>query len=158
MFLVHDDQAKALQRREHRRTGADDDVDLAAADAVPLIVPLSVRERAVLNRHPAAEHTAKERRDGRRQRNFRHHQQDLPAGAADAIGQAQVDLALAAAGDAVQERRVEGGRVGQRRQRVERRLLLFRQDTRRIRRHRGQRRALEWIAVVGILAQAQQPA
>ena len=40
----------------------DHDVDLAAADALPLIVPLAVRERAVLNGHAVAERRAKQRR------------------------------------------------------------------------------------------------
>ena len=36
VLLVDDDQADVLERREDRRPRADDDVDLAAPDAVPL--------------------------------------------------------------------------------------------------------------------------
>ncbi len=42
VLFVHDDQADRTQRREYCRPGADDDVHVAAADAVPLIVPLAV--------------------------------------------------------------------------------------------------------------------
>ena len=43
------------ERREHRRARADDDVDVAAADALPLIVALAVREAAVLDGDALAE-------------------------------------------------------------------------------------------------------
>ena len=55
MLLVDDDQADVGERREHRRPRADDDVDVAAADALPLIVALAVGEPAVLNRDAIAE-------------------------------------------------------------------------------------------------------
>ncbi len=48
----------ARERRKHGRTRADDDVDVAAADAMPLIVALAVGEAAVLNGHPLAERAA----------------------------------------------------------------------------------------------------
>ena len=80
MLLVDDDDADARQRREHRRSRADDDVHVAAADAVPLIVALAVRERAVLNRDAIAERAAEERGHRRRQRDLRDHQQHLTSG------------------------------------------------------------------------------
>ena len=55
MLLVDDDQPERSQRREHRRPRADDDVDVAAADALPLVVALAVGEPAVLDRHAVAE-------------------------------------------------------------------------------------------------------
>ncbi len=58
---------------------------------------------------------AEQRRDRRRQRDFRHEHQHAAAGARDGGREAQVDLGLAAAGDAVQQRDVERARVGQRR-------------------------------------------
>ena len=65
MLLVDDDQAEPVERREHRRARADDDVDLAAAHAVPLVVPLAVGEAAVLDGDAVAEagpHAAGHRR------------------------------------------------------------------------------------------------
>ena len=46
MLLVHDHQTQTPHRREHRGSGADNDVDVAAADAMPLVVPLAVGQAA----------------------------------------------------------------------------------------------------------------
>ena len=51
-----------LERREHRRARADDDVDVAAADALPLVVALAVREAAVLDGDAVAERLAEDAR------------------------------------------------------------------------------------------------
>ncbi len=61
MLFVDDDQAELVERREDRRPRADDDVDLAAPDALPLIVPLAVGQAAVLNGHAVAERLAEQR-------------------------------------------------------------------------------------------------
>ena len=42
MLLVDDNQAHLLERREDCRARADDDVDVATADALPLVVTLAV--------------------------------------------------------------------------------------------------------------------
>ena len=55
VLLIHDDEAGIGERRKHRRARADHDVDVAAADAVPLIVALAIGEAAVLNRDRVAE-------------------------------------------------------------------------------------------------------
>ncbi len=47
VFLVDDDQAEGLHGREDSRTRADDDVRLAVADLVPLIVAFASAEIAV---------------------------------------------------------------------------------------------------------------
>ena len=107
MLLVDDDQADVLERREHRRARADDDVDVAAADALPLVVALAVGEAAVLDGDALAERLAEQRGGGRRQRDLRHEHQHAAAGVADAGREAEVDLGLAAAGDAVQQRDAE---------------------------------------------------
>ena len=60
VLFVDDDQADVLERGEHGGAGADHDVDVAAADALPLIVPLAVGEAAVLNRHAVAERLAEQ--------------------------------------------------------------------------------------------------
>ena len=61
MLLVDNDDADARQRREHRRSRADDDIHITTTDAVPLIVAFTVRETAVLNSDAIAERAAKER-------------------------------------------------------------------------------------------------
>ena len=108
MLLVHDDEAEPLERREHGGARADHDVHVAAADALPLIVPLAVRERAVLDGDARAERAAEQRGHRRRQRDLGHHA-SAPAVPErhDPLGQAQIDLGLAAAGDAVQQRHAE---------------------------------------------------
>ena len=82
MLLVDDDQAEPLERREDRRPRADDDVDVAAADALPLIVALAVGQAAVLDRDAVAERLAEQRGDGRRQRDLRHQHQHASVRAA----------------------------------------------------------------------------
>src|SRR5438067_1512799 len=49
VFLVDDDEAEVLDGREYGRSRADDDRDIAAPNAVPLIVTLTGRQPAVLN-------------------------------------------------------------------------------------------------------------
>ena len=75
VLLVDDDQAERAQRREHRRPRADDDVDVAAADALPLVVALAVGEAAVLDGDALAERAAERGGNGGRQRDLRHQQQ-----------------------------------------------------------------------------------
>ena len=130
VLLVDDDQADAIERREHRRPRADDDVHVAAADALPLIVTLAVGESAVLDRDAVAKGVAEERGDRRRQRDFRDERSASrrPRGA-DARQRAQIDLGLAAARDAVQQRDAKLLAVGDRPQPLERRCLLARQLT-----------------------------
>ena len=95
------------ERREDRRARADDDVHFAAPDAVPLVVAFAVGEPAVLDRHARAEARAEHRRDRGRQRDLRHQHQHAAARRAHRLGQAQIDLGLAAAGDAMQQRDAE---------------------------------------------------
>ena len=58
VLLVDDNQADLFERREDGRPRADDDVDVAAADALPLIVTLAVGEAAVLDGDALAERLA----------------------------------------------------------------------------------------------------
>src|SRR5262249_22988894 len=55
VFLIDNDEPDVLERREHGRARADHDADLAAPDAMPLVVPLTRRKPAVLDRHGVAE-------------------------------------------------------------------------------------------------------
>ena len=74
VFFVHDHEAKRSNGREHCRPRADDDVDVSAADAMPLVVALAVGKAAVLDRHASAERALERGGDRRRQRDFRHEQ------------------------------------------------------------------------------------
>src|SRR5207237_1748272 len=124
VLLVDDDEADALERRKDGRARADDDVDVAAADALPLIVALAVAEAAVLNGDAVAERRAEERGRRRRERDLRDQHQDAASGIADGSRETNVDLGLAAAGDAVQQRDAELAGLGQLAKPIERRLLL----------------------------------
>ena len=121
----------ARKRGEHRRSRADDDVDVAAPDAVPLIVPFAVGQAAVLDGDPLAKRLAELQRDSRRQRNLGHEQQDPASSTTDVGCEPQVELGLAAAGDAVQERGLKVAAVDERPQARQRRVLFGREDERR---------------------------
>ena len=134
MLLVDDDQADRAQGGEHRRPRANDHVDVAAPYAMPLIVTLTVGEAAVLNGHPLAKRLAELERDGRRQRNLGHQQQNPTAAAPHFCCEPQVELGLAAAGDAVQERRLKTAALDEPAQGRQRGLLFGGENERRSRR------------------------
>ena len=119
MLLVDDDQADLLERREHGRARADDDVDVAAADPLPLVVALAVGEAAVLDGDALAERLAEQGGGGRGQGDLRHEHQRAPSGCADRGREPDVDLGLAAAGHAVQQRDAELAGRGQGEEAVE---------------------------------------
>jgi hypothetical protein len=158
VFLVHDDHADLGHRREHRRPRAHHHVHVAAPDAMPLIVALAVGEPAVLNGDAFAERGSKERRDRRSQGDLRHHQQRLASGAAGAIGQAQIDLGLATARHAVQQRHAKLRGIGERTKLFERGLLLGRELPFSRDLHAGKRGTLERVTLVGLAAPRHQAA
>ncbi len=131
MLLVDDDQADRAQGRKHRRPRADDHVDVAAPNAMPLIVTLAVGEAAVLNGHPLAERLAELEGDGRRQRNLGHQQQNPTAAAPYFCCEPQVELGLAAARDAVQERGLKPAALDEPAQGCQRGLLFGGENERR---------------------------
>jgi hypothetical protein len=108
VLFVDDDQADALERREDRGAGADDDRDVAAANPLPLVVPLTVGQAAVLDGDAIAKRLPEQGGDGRGEGDFRHQHQDAASGGEHLGGQPQVDFRLAAAGDAVQQRDAKG--------------------------------------------------
>ncbi|MGC4085399.1 MAG: hypothetical protein QM736_25575 [Vicinamibacterales bacterium] len=55
MLFIDDDQADVAQWSEDGGARAHDHVDIAAANALPLIVTLAVREPTVLDGHALAE-------------------------------------------------------------------------------------------------------
>ena len=108
VLLVHDDEAERFDRRKDGRARADDDPRAALANLVPFVVALAGGQMAVQHRHQRLQRAGAEPRleplDGlRRERDFRHeHNRALAVfqGVGDGL---QINLGLAAAGDAVQE-------------------------------------------------------
>ena len=86
MLLVDDHQAQRSHRREHRRAGADDNVHVTAADALPLIVAFAVGESAVLDGDALAKGGAEERRNRGGQRDLRHEEEYTAAAAVHDLG------------------------------------------------------------------------
>jgi len=103
VLLVQDDHAGRRQRREQRRAGADNHVGLAAVNPEPLVVALAVGEHAVQDGQATAEVGHEPLGQRRSQRDLRHqHERGAPA-AQRVMDQLDVDLGLAAAGDAEHE-------------------------------------------------------
>jgi hypothetical protein len=136
--------------------GCDDDVDLAPANPLPLIVALAVGEAAVLNGDACAEGLPEERGDHRRQRNFGHQHQHAAAAATDLRREPQIELGLSAAGDAVQQRDAERPRVRERAQALARGRLFDGEAAIGIHRRGGIRPGGEGIAVHAVLTKADQ--
>ncbi len=103
VLLVDDDQPQRRERREHRRARPHDHVERAAARQLPGASPLAHREVRVQHADARAEAAAELAHHLRPQRHLRHQHQGLPAGGAHALGGAQVELGLAAGGDAVEQ-------------------------------------------------------
>ncbi len=123
VLFVHHQQPRLRHRSEHRRARADDDARLGLPDPPPLVVPLARRELAVEHRDGRAEARAGGAHQHRGERDLRH-QQDGPAPPRQRrFDGAQVDLGLAAAGDTVQQERVEAVRCD-RRQDLPQRVVL----------------------------------
>ncbi|MNM38523.1 hypothetical protein D3C81_492800 [compost metagenome] len=107
VFLVDDDDAEVLERGEHRGAGADQDGGSAVAAGEPGIEPLPVVHGGVHRHHRHLEATA-EAVDGLGgEAYFRHHHQGLLARLEQGLEDAQVDLGLAGARDAVQQEGAE---------------------------------------------------
>ena len=139
MLLVNHNQSHLLEWREHRRAGADDDIDVAAADALPLVVALAVGKAAVLDGDAVAERVAEDGGHRGGKGDLRHQDQHAASAAADRGREAQVDFRLAAARHAVEEGDAEVAGGGQRAEAIEGRGLLRRQlpGQRGVRHHSG---------------------
>ena len=113
MFLVEDDEADVIGRREERRARADDDARLIAAHAQDGVVALREAQAAVHDDEVIGKVRLEGHDDLSRQRDFRHEHDDAASGRAHTLGELDVDLCLAAARDALQEesliaRRIDG--------------------------------------------------
>ena len=121
VLLVDDDEAEARQRREDRETRAEDEVGQAELRRQPAAQPLRRRQAAVQGDDAAPGEAPREAFDQlRRQVDLGDENEGLPARRERVRGGAQVDLGLAAAGDAVQERRPGHGRADRRADRCHR--------------------------------------
>ncbi len=127
VLFVDDDESDVLERREDRRPGAHHDRDVAAANAVPLIVTLAVGQAAVLNGDLCSEARTKEARERGRQRDLGREDQNAPAGRHDERREPEVQLGLAASGHAVEQNGPKPSRGRRLLQTPERRGLRGRQ-------------------------------
>ena len=106
VLLVHHDDAQIVERREHRRARADDDPGAAGADVLPLVVALAGGEMAVEygDADFPADEPGAEMLDGLRgERDFRHEHEGAFAEGQHLGDGLEIDLRLAAAGDAMQK-------------------------------------------------------
>jgi len=103
VFLVDADHAEARNGREHSRPCADDDRRFAARDADTLVATLGLRQGRVQNRDAITEAGAEAPERLRSERDLRHEDDCAPSAFEGGRTGLEVDLRLAAAGDAVQQ-------------------------------------------------------
>ena len=125
LLLVENDETEVRQRREHRTARAEHDAYLAAPDALPLVIALRERQRAVQHHNICAELRGKAPHHLRRQRDLRHEQHRRPAARKRLLDEPEVDLCLAACGHAVKERGTAALSLEQRGKALVGCLLLF---------------------------------
>ncbi len=107
MFLVDNDQTGMWKRREDGRARAQDHLGPTLAGAQPGAGARALGEVGVQHVHVHAQARTQPCHGLRRQADLRHQQQALAARGQGAFDQVDVDLGLAAAGDAVQQERRE---------------------------------------------------
>ena len=103
VLLVHDDEAQAVNGREDRGAGADDDGRGPRCDALPLVAPLGVAESRVQDRDAVAEARAEASHRLGRERDLRDEHDDASLTRERGPGSLEVDLGLAAAGRPMEE-------------------------------------------------------
>ena len=104
VFLIDDEDADIRKRREHRRARADDHARLARADAPPFVEMLSLRKAGMEDGRVRAEALMEPGDHLRREGDLRHEDDGAFAQFQRPAHQADVDLRLARAGDAVQQK------------------------------------------------------
>ncbi len=107
VLLVDDDDAEVLERREHRGSGADQNGGTTVAAGEPGIEPLPVVHGGVHCHHGHVEAAAKAVDGLGGEADFRHHHQRLLARLEQGLEDAEVNLGLAGARDAVQQEGTE---------------------------------------------------
>ena len=104
MLLVHHHQRQFRHRRQHREAGAEHDLRVAARRIQPGMRARRVFQRAVQHRDARVRKGMAEARfQLRREADLRYQGQRLPAARHHLGDEPQVDLGLAAAGDAMQQ-------------------------------------------------------
>ena len=103
VLLVHDDEPEAVNGREDRGAGADDDGRGPRRDALPLVAPLGVAESRVQDRDAVAEARAEASHGLGRERDLRDEHDDASVTRERGRGSLEVDLGLAAAGRPMEE-------------------------------------------------------
>ena len=113
MFLIHDDQSEARQGRKHRQTRSDEKLNFSSCRGQPASPALESSKPAVQRANTKGGQRSRDTLfELRRQIDFRHQQERLPARVDHACGGGDVDLGLAAAGDTLQQRWPECQRPG----------------------------------------------
>src|SRR4029453_10278750 len=130
MFFGDNHQADRTEWCEYCAARTDHHVDITAADAMPLVVPLAVRQAAVLNRHAIAEAAAKLTDKRWCQRDFRNQDQNAAAGGDHMTRQPEIELRFPAGGDAVEQHRTKRTRSRRVLEAAKRVNLLGRQSRR----------------------------
>ena len=104
MLFIDHDQTEIGVRQEQRRARADDDGDFALGDGFPGARAPARREFGMPLGRTRAETRGKAVEELRGERDLRHQDQALPAGA-DGVGhRLEINFGLARAGDAVEQR------------------------------------------------------
>ncbi len=157
MLLVDDDELELWQRREHRRARAHHDIERPAARELPVATALADAQVGMEHAHAPAEAGAKRRHHLGPERDLGHQHQRLPARLARRVRGAQVDLGLAARGDAVEQQRGEAaardGRLD-----LERRTTLFGREPVRLGQRQRHDRVLDRLEARPAAGETLEPA
>ena len=114
VLFVDDDQPQVAEGREHRRAGAEHEARAPLGGGAPGRQALAGREAGVEHGDPLAREARREARDRLAgEADLGHQHEDAVPGAQHGLGGAQVDLGLAAAGDAVQQDRLAAAAGGE---------------------------------------------
>ena len=138
LLLVQDDQAHVFQRGEDGGPGAQHHLDLAPADTLPLVVALRHPQGAVEHGHLVPKTGGEPPHHLGRQHDLRHQDHGPPPPAQYFLNQTEIDLGLAAAGDALEQHRLRLPGLRQGPDTLKGRLLFLIEDDRTAGFHRRQ--------------------
>ena len=100
VFFVHHDNAQTLEGSKEGGTGADNDIDLTPSGPLPLVCLLALRQRRINDRDPVSEMSVKAEQGLVGQGNLGNQHDGLSSRPADPADDGNIDLGLAAAGNA----------------------------------------------------------
>ncbi len=104
VLLIDHDQAEIGVRQKQSRARADNDADFTIGDGAPGARPLARRQFGMPRGGPRTETGREAVEKLRGKRNLRHQDQALPAAADGVRHRLEIDLGLAGAGDAIEQR------------------------------------------------------